>query len=122
MLRRLVVSFARSGDTPESAGVLGFLLKHARRETRHLIISCNQGGGLVELYGLKGEISAVVLDPRTNDRTFVMTSNFANMTIALLPACPLPRLDVDWSSSGLLAGEVAPHFRFDWIWHAVVKI
>jgi tagatose-6-phosphate ketose/aldose isomerase len=77
----LVVSFARSGDSPDSRGVLDALV---RRQTRchHLIITCNRDGYLARAHSDDRRITRVVLDPRTNDRSLVMTSSFTNMVVA----------------------------------------
>jgi tagatose-6-phosphate ketose/aldose isomerase len=72
-----LISLARSGDSPESLGVID-RLRRLRPDVRHFAITCNAGGGLA--LGL-GD-SALVLDPRTNDRSLVMTSSFSNLTLA----------------------------------------
>jgi tagatose-6-phosphate ketose/aldose isomerase len=73
----LVVSLARSGNSPESVGAVSLLIESAP-EVRHLILTCNGEGGLAKT--LPGE--TVVLDPRTNDRSLVMTSSFTNLVLA----------------------------------------
>ncbi len=72
-----VLSLARSGDSPESAAVV----KRIRRElplVRHVAITCNATGQLAMLDG----VETLLLDPRTNDRSLVMTSSFTNLTLA----------------------------------------
>jgi len=44
----------------------------------HLAITCNEEGEMVRLPG----VNALVLDPRTNDRSLVMTSSFSNLLLA----------------------------------------
>jgi len=73
----MVVSLARSGNSGESVGAVSLLLESAP-EVRHLIITCNGEGGLAK--ALPGD--TVVLDPRTNDRSLVMTSSFTNLVLA----------------------------------------
>ena len=77
----LVVSFARSGNSPESRAVVDSLLERDDRG-RHLIITCNPKGALV--VGLAGHprVAAVVLDEKTEDKSLVMTSSFTNMVLA----------------------------------------
>lgn len=77
----LVVSFARSGDSPESTAVVDRLLEQFPR-CRHLIITCNASGRLGTAYAADPRVLTVVLDPRTNDRSLVMTSSFTNMIVA----------------------------------------
>jgi tagatose-6-phosphate ketose/aldose isomerase len=78
--RGLVVSFARSGDSPESSAAVDEVLA-ARPAWHHLIITCNGVGRLASYDGRAG-VRALVLDDRTCDRSLVMTSSFTNMTVA----------------------------------------
>lgn len=77
----LLVSFARSGNSPESIGVVDTLLQHAPR-CRHLFITCNANGGLATKYRDVGSASCALLDPRSNDHSLVMTSSFTSMFMA----------------------------------------
>jgi tagatose-6-phosphate ketose/aldose isomerase len=76
-----LVSLARSGNSPESAGVVELMLDIAP-EVRHLIVTCNAEGQLASLAADDKRLQRVVLDERTNDRSLVMTSSFTNMVIA----------------------------------------
>jgi tagatose-6-phosphate ketose/aldose isomerase len=76
----LLVSLARSGDSPESAAVLNMLLAEAP-DWRHLVITCNAQGKLATQYGDEPRVDALVLDERTNDRSLVMTSSFTNLLL-----------------------------------------
>ncbi|MBM7130698.1 SIS domain-containing protein [Dyella mobilis] len=100
----LLVSLARSGDSPESAGVVNLLLEHAP-SWRHLVITCNANGKLATQYRDESRVTALVLDERTNDRSLVMTSSFTNLllggtallhdTSAALPASAVARAATD---------------------------
>jgi tagatose-6-phosphate ketose/aldose isomerase len=72
-----LISLARSGDSPESTGVVN-RIKRLFPQVRHLAITCNSEGGLARL----ADVTAVLLDPRTNDRSLVMTSSFSNLVLA----------------------------------------
>ena len=78
----LVVSFARSGNSPESVAAVqlanGFV-----SDCRHLIITCNAGGELARQMsrGDKSKCLAVVLPDATHDRGFAMTSSFTTMLL-----------------------------------------
>lgn len=76
-----LVSLARSGNSPESAGVVELMLDIAP-EVRHLIVTCNAEGQLASLASENTRLQLVVLDEKTNDRSLVMTSSFTNMVIA----------------------------------------
>jgi tagatose-6-phosphate ketose/aldose isomerase len=77
----VVVSFARSGDSPESTAVLDLLLA-GFPQCHHLTITCNATGRLATAYAGDPRVMTVVLDPATNDRSLVMTSSFTNMIVA----------------------------------------
>jgi tagatose-6-phosphate ketose/aldose isomerase len=76
----LVVSLARSGDSPESRAVLDTLL--ARPLSRHLVITCNSKGALATAYRASPRVGSIVLDEKTHDRSLVMTSSFTNLILA----------------------------------------
>jgi tagatose-6-phosphate ketose/aldose isomerase len=74
-----VVSLARSGDSPESVAVVD-KIQRAMPQVRQVAITCHQEGKLARWKG----IEAIVLDPRTNDRSVVMTSSFTNLVVAAM--------------------------------------
>ena len=73
----VLVSVARSGESPESVGVIA-RVKQMFPGVVHLAITCNEHGQLAHLPG----VDALVLDPRTNDRSLVMTGSFSNLLLA----------------------------------------
>jgi tagatose-6-phosphate ketose/aldose isomerase len=87
----LVVSIARSGNSPESRGVVDFLLE-SRPEVRHLFVTCNAEGALATAYRGVSGVATLVLDRRTNDQSLVMTSSFTNLVLAArgLALCARP--------------------------------
>ena len=77
----LVVSLARSGDSPESTAVVD-LLDEVYPGGRHLIITCNQNGRLAASRRNDSGSAVLVLDDATCDRSLVMTSSFTNLVWA----------------------------------------
>lgn len=75
-----VVSFARSGNSPESRAVVDSLLTEPR--ACHLVLTCNGQGALATEYASHPRVRSVVLDEKTNDQSLVMTSSFTNMVLA----------------------------------------
>lgn len=73
----VVISLARSGNSPESAAVAE-RIRALRPDIFQLGIVCNEDGALSHS-GLDGLIA---LDPRTNDQSLVMTSSFSNLVLA----------------------------------------
>jgi|SRR5438067_3830106 len=77
----LMVSFARSGDSPESEGALSLLLE-TQPEFRHLVLTCNAKGKLAQKFRKHPGVHVIALDDVTNDRSLVMTSSFTNLVLA----------------------------------------
>lgn len=77
----LLVSIARSGNSPESVGVVDALLAEEPL-WRHLAITCNAQGQLATRYRKESKVSVLLLDAATNDRSLVMTSSSTNLVLA----------------------------------------
>jgi tagatose-6-phosphate ketose/aldose isomerase len=77
----LLISFARSGNSPESIGAVK-IADMTTPKVSHLIITCNILG-LLYKWGKEREAALTLcLDEKTNDRGLAMTSSFSNMVIA----------------------------------------
>ncbi len=84
--RLLVVSFGRSGDSPETIGTLDLLDAHLSGADR-LHITCNPDGALARRVPPgPGEQRVLVLPIATNDSGFAMTSSYSTMLLSAL-AC-----------------------------------
>lgn len=102
----LAVSFARSGDSPESCAALDLLLER-RPECHHLIITCNGRGRLATSHLDDPRVMHVVLDDRTCDRSLVMTSSFTNMVLAGRMLASLDAPDAYVAAADALADAAA---------------
>jgi len=76
----LMVSFGRSGNSPESVAAVE--LANARLSVHHLVITCNAEGALARQAAASGHV--VLLPEETHDRAFAMTSSFSAMMLAAL--------------------------------------
>jgi len=76
----LWISFSRSGDSPEGVAVLEQGLAQ-NPDVKHLVVSCNKKGRMVELAQQNSECLAMLLDDAVNDRSLAMTSSFTNMVL-----------------------------------------
>ena len=77
----LLISFARSGDSPESLATFE-LAEKLHDVVYHLIITCNPEGKLAKM-ALNTKNSFIFLLPEgTNDQALAMTSSFTSMTLA----------------------------------------
>ena len=77
----LLVSLARSGNSPESAGAVR-LLVDSTPDYRHLVLTCNAEGSLARSWNGHGNVQVITLPPETNDESLVMTSSFTNLVLA----------------------------------------
>ncbi len=77
----LLVSLARSGDSPESSGVVELLLD-AEPELRHLVVTCNEQGSLAQAWRDHKGVHIITLPSETHDKSLVMTSSFTNLLLA----------------------------------------
>lgn len=77
----LLVSFARSGNSPESKATVK-LANKVVKQVKHLVITCAAEGALA-VTGKADANSLVVLMPElSNDKGFAMTGSFTCMTLA----------------------------------------
>ncbi len=77
----LLVSFARSGDSPESLGTIRLAERRSQR-LYHLLITCNSQGALAQWGKDRPRCFLMVLPEATHDRGFAMTSSFSSMYLA----------------------------------------
>lgn len=77
----LLVSFGRSGNSPESIAAIE-LADAGVADVHHLLITCNPDGQLAQAAGEKTHV--LVLPEATHDRGFAMTSSFSAMMLAAL--------------------------------------
>jgi tagatose-6-phosphate ketose/aldose isomerase len=81
----LLVSFSRSGDSPESVAAID-LANQVVADVHHLAITCNPDGALARKLATGGKGRAILLPAETHDRGFAMTSSFSCMLYAALVA------------------------------------
>ena len=77
----LLVSFARSGDSPESVAAVR-LADQLLGEVWHLLVSCNADGELAQTFAGDERALVLPLPPATHDAGFAMTSSFTSMVLA----------------------------------------
>jgi tagatose-6-phosphate ketose/aldose isomerase len=81
----LLVSFARSGNSPESAAAVEIVEGYVKR-CAHLVVTCNAHGALNRRAQSLANAHAIVLPEATHDRSFAMTSSFTGMLLAAAAA------------------------------------
>lgn len=85
----LIISHARSGDSPESVGVIN-IASGIVDKVYFLNITCNKDGYLTKNMQDKKNSLIILMPGETNDLSFAMTSSFTSM---LLTDLMLPNLD-----------------------------
>lgn len=77
----LLVSFARSGNSPESVGTINQVNKTAGK-VAHIFITCNEQGELAKMAAASPENTLLLLLPKeTNDLSLAMTSSYSTMLL-----------------------------------------
>lgn len=76
----LLISFARSGDSPESSQAIN-LAEKLSKSVAHLIITCNSQSELIKTVSAK-ENFVFLLPPEANDKGLAMTASFTSMLLA----------------------------------------
>lgn len=79
----LLVSFARSGDSPESVAATR-LADQCLTRCHHLVLTCNGGGDLYRDHSGTQRSLVRVMPAAANDRSFAMTSSYTCMVLTAL--------------------------------------
>ena len=88
----LLVSFARSGNSPESTATIQIAESRCTANVYHLIITCNPNGNLAEMAS-DLESQLVLMPPEAEDKSLAMTGSFTAMLLAVLLISDLGQLD-----------------------------
>lgn len=75
----LVISFARSGNSPESVAAVR-LVDQICKNCYHLVITCDKEGQLAN-YKSRNKKYTFVLPPESNDKSLAMTSSYTSMLL-----------------------------------------
>ncbi|MEA4839784.1 MAG: SIS domain-containing protein [Bacteroidales bacterium] len=78
----ILVSFARSGNSPESLATVEIANAIAKK-VLHIVITCNKEGRLAKTADNTSTL-LLFLPPETNDQSLAMTSSFSTMMLAFL--------------------------------------
>jgi tagatose-6-phosphate ketose/aldose isomerase len=81
----LLVSFARSGNSPESLAATA-LADQVLTRVHHLVITCDPAGGLFAAHDGRDDALVLLTPERANDQGFAMTSSFTSMLLTVLLA------------------------------------
>ena len=88
----LLVSFGRSGNSPESVAAVE-AVNTVCENIHHLFVTCNHDGALSKFAHGKDNCYAINLTPETHDQSFAMTSSYSNMYLATVLSFNIDKLD-----------------------------
>jgi tagatose-6-phosphate ketose/aldose isomerase len=111
----LLVSFARSGNSPESVAAVE-ITDRLVADAHHLVITCNEDGALMQAARRSDRYFAFLTPEGTNDRGFAMTSSFSSMLYAAYaafegPVSLDPRIERIAGASQVVLDEYAMMLR-----------
>jgi tagatose-6-phosphate ketose/aldose isomerase len=87
----VLVSFARSGNSPESIAAVDIVNSYCEN-AYHILITCNEEGDLYQK-SLSHKVLKILLPPETNDVSLAMTSSFSSMMLAFILISKIGSLD-----------------------------
>ncbi|TFD08218.1 SIS domain-containing protein [Cryobacterium sp. TMT1-66-1] len=82
-LPTLLISFARSGNSPESIAATR-LADECLTDVSHLVLTCDREGSLYREHEGREKSMTVLMPGRANDEGFAMTSSFTSMLLSCL--------------------------------------
>ena len=88
----LLISFGRSGNSPESVGAID-AAEAVCDNIYHLFVTCNKNGALSKRAATTENCYAINLTDETHDQSFAMTSSYSNMYLATYLCFHLNELD-----------------------------
>ncbi len=90
--KTILVSYARSGNSPESVGAYDIFQDNVK-DIAQLVITCNEKGELAKK-SLENDNALCILMPKeSNDKSFAMTSSFSCMLLATLLTFDIKNLE-----------------------------
>ncbi len=104
----LLVSFARSGDSPESLAAVQLANEYCDC-IYHLIITCNRDGKLVQ-NNLPNAYN-LVLPERANDKSLAMTGSFTGMLLSVILISKIEQLESLFPAVQTLIDETNELFK-----------
>ncbi|AOV97794.1 tagatose-6-phosphate ketose isomerase [Edwardsiella hoshinae] len=113
----LLVSFGRSGNSPESVAALA-LADRLLPRCFHLLLTCNPDGALARYAAGRVNACSLLMPQGSHDQGFAMTSSFSCMMLAcalLLGSCSLTQSAAALQQMTALCRQVLP------LWQPAIK-
>jgi tagatose-6-phosphate ketose/aldose isomerase len=112
----LMISFARSGNSPESLEAINLANEHCET-VFHLIVTCNESGQMIK-NAVSKNYYCFILPDNANDKGLAMTGSFTSMLLSVMLIAKLGKLrklqsqlSVSMENAGKLMGEYLPMIK-----------
>lgn len=117
--KTILVSYARSGNSPESIGAYD-IFKDNVKDIGQLVITCNEEGQLAKK-SLEDENTLCLLMPKeSNDKSFAMTSSFSCMLLATLLTFDIKNLEQNKKYVDIISDKA--DFILDNNWKEIIEL
>lgn len=117
--KTILVSYARSGNSPESIGAYD-IFKDNVKDIAQLVITCNEEGQLARK-SLEDENTLCLLMPKeSNDKSFAMTSSFSCMLLATLLTFDIKNLEQNKKYVDIISDKA--DFILDNDWKEIIEL
>ncbi|AIY83480.1 putative phosphosugar isomerase [Clostridium baratii str. Sullivan] len=117
--KTILVSYARSGNSPESIGAYD-IFKDNVKDIAQLVITCNEEGQLAKK-SLEDENTLCLLMPKeSNDKSFAMTSSFSCMLLATLLTFDIKNLEQNKKYVDIISDKA--DFILDNDWKEIIEL
>lgn len=117
--KTILVSYARSGNSPESIGAYD-IFKDNVKDIAQLVIMCNEEGQLARK-SLEDENTLCLLMPKeSNDKSFAMTSSFSCMLLATLLTFDIKNLEQNKKYVDIISDKA--DFILDNDWKEIIEL
>lgn len=117
--KTILVSYARSGNSPESIGAYD-IFKDNVKDIAQLVITCNEEGKLAKK-SLEDENTLCLLMPKeSNDKSFAMTSSFSCMLLATLLTFDIKNLEQNKKYVDIISDKA--DFILDNDWKEIIEL
>lgn len=90
----ILVSFARSGNSPESIAAIDLADSICGDNISHIYITCNANGALAKREA-KDNVLSLILPEETNDKGLAMTSSFSSMLLMAMLVFDIKNVDAN---------------------------
>ncbi len=112
--KTLLISFARSGNSPESLGAVNLADTLCGDNIAHIFITCNKEGKLARLAEGRRNTLLLLLPPETDDKSLAMTSSFSTMLFTALVLAHIDDIEAQFPLiRDLVNNSAAALIRYD---------